>query len=204
MTQETLVTIYGSGFRSPLWVDYMFGSPPMRLDVVSVGGSEIVVRMPPQPPTCGNISAAFKVTLVDTGLSVTGGEFAYIGNTPMILSVSPSSVTPVDADNLPAGTSFVITGQEFAAPVQVRVNGIPVPDQYVILTPPSTITLAGTGLEQVLSPNAIGLLYDTVPCDGGNRDVATPVDVTVTNLESGCTDTLSPGITYQPWDDTCN
>ncbi len=204
MTEETLVTIYGSGFRSPLWVDYLFGNPPMRLDVVSVAGSEIVVRMPPQPPNCGNIVAAYRVTLVDSGLTKDGGQFAYIGNTPMILSVSPASVTPVDADNLPANTQFVITGQDFASQVQVSVNGIPVPDQYVIVTPPNTITLAGAGLEQVLSPNGIGLLYDTVACPGGNRDVATSVPVTVTNVESGCTDTLDPGITYQPWDTACN
>ncbi len=204
MTEETLVTIYGSGFRSPLWVDYLFGSPPMRLDVVSVGGSEIVVRMPPQPPSCSNIVASYKVTLVDSGLTKEGGQFAYIGNTPMILSVSPASVTPIDADNLPTGTQFVISGQEFSSQVQVSVNGVPVSDQYVIVTAPNTITLAGTGLEQVLSPNGIGLVYDTVPCDGGNRDVATSVPVMVTNVESGCSDTLDPGITYQPWDDSCH
>ena len=203
MTQETLVTIYGSGFRSPLWVDYLFGSPPLRLDVVSVGGSELVVRMPPQPPNCGNISAAFKVTLVESGLIKEGGQFTYIGNTPMIISINPPTVTPSDADNLPINTTFTISGQGFEPEMQVEVNGYALPAANVVVnTANQTITLVDVW--SVMAPNNIGLIYDTVPCDGGNRDVATSVPVTVTNLVSGCSDTLDPGITYQPWDTACN
>ncbi|RLE24162.1 MAG: hypothetical protein DRJ65_10450, partial [Acidobacteria bacterium] len=64
------IIIYGSGFEAPLQVD--FGD--IRLDVLSVSGTELLVRFPVDvPPSCSNLTESFKVTLLESGSTIEGG-----------------------------------------------------------------------------------------------------------------------------------
>ncbi|RLE34215.1 MAG: hypothetical protein DRJ61_05650, partial [Acidobacteria bacterium] len=64
------IIIYGSGFEAPLQVDFA----TIRLDVLSVSGTELLVRFPVDtPPSCANITASFTVTLLESGSVIEGG-----------------------------------------------------------------------------------------------------------------------------------
>jgi len=207
----TLVTIFGSGFQTPLtvdWVPVTPGAPTLRLEVVSVSGSEVVVRMPAlTPPLCDDALGQFLLKEVDTNLSTTGGEFTYLGNLPKVLSVDNPIVTP-SADGLsidsPNPNQVVISGSHFIEPVRVTIGNYVMPDGDVAVSDGGTkITV-----KNLPSPKAMGLVYDTGTCVNGSgvqgvKDAATPVDITVTNLTGGCSAFLPGGLVYEPYDLTC-
>jgi len=212
MEGQNLVTILGSGFRSPLWLEYLHGSPPMRTEVISVSGSELVVKMPEMvPPQCNDIVASFKVTLTDSGLTAEGGQYKYKGLTPMVLSVDPAIVHPPDANSVDIN-ELTINGRNFQSPISVAINGLvftegtsSITGVTVTVVDENTITV--TGLQTAIGPDAIGLHYDTTTCTiggaNGVRDVATAVPVSVTNTAAQCTATLPGGLTYEPYDTSC-
>ena len=209
MVGGTLVTIYGSGFQSPLFVEWQGVSPPQRPDVVAVSGSEVVVRMPGiSPPGCSGKTGTFKITETDSNLTAEGGSFTYNGNNPEILSIDNPTVRPVDADSaITDPTQITITGQNFQPPLSVKIGNYVMPDADV------TVSSDGTQITvtNLPSPDDMNLQYNTGSCNNTNTnpptpgviDVATPVDVTVTNLTGNCASTLPGGLTYQPWDLTC-
>jgi len=207
MEGGNVVTIYGSGFRAPLWVD--FSGENLRTEVISVSGTQITVKMPAiVPPRCDDLSGAFTVTLRDNGTTTSGGNYTYLGWTPLLLSVEPPILSPPDANSVNVD-ELTIHGQNFHAPVQVAINGRTftesTPGVTLTLVDENTITLSG--ILNLIGPDNIGLQYDTTSCviNGGNgvRDVATAVDVSVTNLTGHCTATLGQGLTYEPYDTTC-
>ncbi|NOZ94471.1 MAG: choice-of-anchor D domain-containing protein [Acidobacteria bacterium] len=211
MEGNNLVTIFGSGFRSPLWVDYLHGTPPMRTEVVSVSGAELVVKMPAvEPPQCGDIVAAFRVTLTDSNAKTEGGQYKYRGITPLVLSVDPAIVGPPDADSVDID-ELTINGRNFHSPVSVSINGLVFTEGTssttgvtVTLVDENTITL--TGVRHAIGPLDIGLAYDTSACGTngvGIQDVATAVPVTVTSVAANCSATLPGGLSYEPYDTTC-
>ncbi len=206
MEGENLVTIFGSGFRSPLWVDYLHGTPPMRTEVVSVSGSELVVKMPAvEPPECGDIVANFRVTLTDSSLSTEGGQYKYKGLTPVVLSVEPTVATASNNGDSVDVSTLTIHGRNFHSPVNVAVNGLIFTKPAVSVVDENTLTVDVSG--DAIAPNAIGLQYDTTSCGtngAGVQDVATAVPVSVTNAAAQCTATLPGGLTYEPWDTACH
>lgn len=211
MEGNNLVTIFGSGFRSPLWVDFLHGNPPLRTEVVSVSGSELVVKMPAvEPPECGDIVASFRVTLTESSSTTEGGQYKYQGLTPLVLSVDPAIVRPPNADGVDIN-ELTISGRNFHSPISVSINGLVFTEGTnsgtgvtVTLVDENTITL--TGVQYAIGPSDIGLAYDSSGCGtngAGTQDVATPVPVSVTNVAAQCTATLPGGLTYEPYDTTC-
>ncbi len=188
----TVVTIFGGGFRDPLLVDW--GS--LRVETISVSGSEVLVRMPALVPVpCGDTTGSFTLTHSDTGLTASGGSFTYIGPSPIIIAVQPSS-----AEYAPA-TPVTISGQEFTDPAVVQFGSSP--EQL-----PATFIDSSTLQVDIPDPITIpGFAFDEVACfkSGveGVRSIPTGVDVTVTNVATGCSDTLQNGFAYIPSDDTC-
>ena len=205
-TESTDVTILGSGFTSPMIVEWLGESPALRPDVLSITGSEILVRMPPLvPPSCGDRSAGFRVTETDSNQSVQGGNFTYLGESPIVASVSPNLVVPAEGDpsgtiQQPANQTLVITGQNFHAPVRVSIGGYVLPDSAVTVDSDTQITVT-----YIPTPTEINLGYLTATCVDSNnnvgaRDIPTNVAVTVTNITGNCSNTLSSGLAYEPWD----
>lgn len=203
----TEVTIFGSGFVSPLTVDYLgFDSVNgLRLNPTSISGSQMVVVMtPPDDLRCAEVTGPFRVVLLETpGDPVSGGSFTYLGESPTLLSISPSVVDETADGAGVSPTEAVITGSNFSPSVRVQIGGATLAASAVEVVSETTINV-----EQLPAPNDIGLAFDTVACvngDGiaGRRRVPTPVDVSVTNTNGNCTDTLSDALTYQPQNTAC-
>jgi hypothetical protein len=194
-----LVIIYGSGFEDPLQV-FLGGE---LMEVVSVSGTELVVRIPDDLGTeCQGSTDAFKVVLLESGLETDGGNFTIIGNSPTVLSVSPiilqeDAVGDLDPDDI------TITGQDFADEVLVEVG------TYVI--PSSQVTVnSATSIDVDNLPNAgtLGITFVTTPCTlalgrPGEQSSATPLAVSVTNFPGACKDTLQGAIVVEPFDSAC-
>ncbi len=188
------IIIYGSGFEAPLQVDH----GTTRLDVLSVSGTELLVRFPVDtPPSCVNVTASFTVTLLESGAVTDGGTFTFLGSNPQIFGVDPIFVS----EN--GGGTLTITGEYFSPDLIVSINN------YRLLSGHVTVT-GTTHIEVDVVPDIdlIGLVWDTSACVDGNgipgvRIVPTPVDITVTNLPGECSDTLAGGLVYEPLNQDC-
>ncbi|MDH3813582.1 MAG: IPT/TIG domain-containing protein, partial [Acidobacteriota bacterium] len=115
-----LVIIYGSGFEDPLQV-FLAGN---QMEVVSVSGTELVVKIPDDLGTqCGSTSGSFRVVLLESGLETQGGNFTIAGNTPTVLSVSP--IILQEDGSIPSNLvpdAITIIGQLFSGEVLVSVG----------------------------------------------------------------------------------
>jgi|GEM_PF-2498133 len=204
----TVVTIYGNGFEDPLQVDFL-GAGTIRLETVAVSGTEVIARFPDdETPECQDTTATFRITLTeqppDPGVGVVeGGSFTYLGLNPVVISVDPpivqetlggAGVTPMEVD---------VYGQRFTDEALVRIDGYTIPSQYVFVENDTKIHVS-----QLPSPNDFNLVWDTSTCvtpqgQNGTRRVATPVEVTVTNIPGECSDTLTGGLVYEPQTSEC-
>jgi PKD repeat protein len=190
-TGGTLVTIFGEGFDEPVAVS--FGG--IAQQVISVTGTEIVVRTVPVTVTgCGaGAGGPVTVTNIETSATATGPAFNYQGPPePIITNVQPAS-GPASG-----GTVVTITGSNFDPPARVTFGA---QAGNVTATSPTSITVT-------TPPFAGG--FDSVACDdtpgdgqAGTRQVPEAVDVTVTNLDTSCTDTLVGAFSYLPPDASC-
>ncbi len=193
-----LVIIYGSGFEDPLQV--FFGGNQM--EVISVSGTEIVVRIPDTLGTeCNPTSGDFRVVLLESNLEATGGSFTILGNSPQVLSVSPVIIPESDLGT-PAA-DITINGRFFATDVLVRVGNY--------IAPSSTVTVnSATSIDVDNLPgiDELGVSFDPTPCilpggQPGVRSASTPVAVTVTNFPGSCEDTLEGAIVIEPSSTVC-
>jgi hypothetical protein len=203
--EGTEVTIFGSGFVSPIQVDYLGFSSPLRVDPTSISGSQMVVRMPaPTDPRCTAVTGAFRVRLLESPNNpVEGGSFSYFGNTPTISSIVPSTVSEI-ADGVGVDpSSAVIMGKNFASSMRVTFDDVPLLSSAFDVASDTEIDVT-----QLPSPNDLGLAFDTVACVNGSgvagrRQVPTPIDIMVTNTNANCSDTLTNGLTYEPQNTEC-
>ena len=175
----TPVTIFGTGFASPLAVT--LGG--VAAFVQSVSATELVV-MPALPLNCSQVSGnAVVVTNLSTGETATNSAvvFNYVIPAVKVLNVSPNSGAPgitatITGTNLPAATTS--TGVTFGGNSAIVQSASPT--AVVVTVPPATN----------VAPPACGLnpVGTVLP--------ATPVDVTVTNLDDQCAGSLGGGFTY--------
>lgn len=189
------IVIYGSGFEAPLQVDFA----DIRLDVLSVSGTEILVRMPiDTPPSCTNVTGSFVVTLLESGLFADGGTFTYLGSTPQIFGIDPIFVQEtLDGDGVNP-FQVTITGDYFNSNLIVEVGGFRIANNDIDVLNVNTIDV-----NRIPTPNDFGITWDQSPCitDAGLQGIrrtATPVNVTVINLPGNCSDTLAGGLVYEP------
>jgi hypothetical protein len=194
------IVIYGAGFEAPLQVD--FGN--VRLDVLSVSGTEILVRFPVDAqPTCSNVTSSFTVTLIESGATIDGGTFTFLGSSPQIFGVDPIFVQEEADGDAVTPNDVVITGDYFNEDLIVEVGGFRIASIDIDVLNVNTIDV-----HRIPAPNDFGITWDQTPCvtdDGlqGIRESPTPVDVTVINLPGRCEDTLAGGLVYEPEDNTC-
>ncbi|MEP7010439.1 MAG: IPT/TIG domain-containing protein [Acidobacteriota bacterium] len=191
----TQVTIQGQGFDEPLTV----GLGGFAAFVQSVTGTRIVARSPIVSITsCAAVvgSPLAQVTNIETGDSSTAaGSFRYRPIDPVITGVSPSNGAQ-GGNTLVTLTSAVGTFTGFESPLRVTFGGQPAsivsvtPGSVVVRTPP----FSGAFLQETCTSGSLT----------GMRNAPTPVPVVVTNLTTGCDDTIANGFSYLPSDTTCH
>lgn len=198
-TGGTRVTIFGQGFDDPVAVTLGgIGQTP-----VSVTGTEVVFITSGVPltscPANGIVAVnTVSVTNIDTGDSGSANiGFNYSVPLPLIFGVSPQSGS--------IGSNVTLSGQNFSANVQV-LFGDPASGASAAI-----ISKSATAITVRVPTPAAGFVFNTEPCDGngdgiagGTRNIATPISVTVRNLDgTGCLVTLSNAFTVSPQNTTC-
>jgi len=196
----TKVTIIGRGFQAPVdvrlaGVPQQFVSAPYSCS--SPAGSQCidVTTAPVTVANCGQApSGPVTVTNLGTGQTATSSvTFTYTSNRALLTSISPTSG--------PAAGGFQITLQGNLFPVSDRVrvtlNGVSASGVVAVSTQKITAT----------APPFTGA-FDSVTCTApngtaGTRFVPKAVDVQASDLDSGCSDTLSLGFSYLPADSSC-
>jgi hypothetical protein len=200
---DDLISIYGSGFEDPLKVTFA----NIDMDVKAISGTEIVVGFPDNTaPVCNQVTGTFTVSLLESNRSATGGSFTLLGNKPLVTGVEPAIVQSQDLDNDDPDhveesvnpSTVTVRGQGFQETATIAVNTLVLGAGEYSVEDDSTIAINNLPTAQDL-----GLVWNTSTCTTdtgvvGQRRVATPVDVTVTNYPGGCSDTLSGAIVYQP------
>ncbi|MEO1366695.1 MAG: IPT/TIG domain-containing protein [Acidobacteriota bacterium] len=191
----TLVTIFGQGFEEPVAVEM----GQVAQQVISVTGTEIVVRTVRVPISCANQVGAVGVTNIETNEGVTGPPFIYVPIDPVLISVDQSDANDGDAAG---GQTIEIIGVPrsfglgFDQPVRVTIDGVPA----------TVLGFDGVDTLTVLTPAFTGN-FSTETCftggGQGSQQVPETVDVTVTNINTGCNDTLTNGFTYNPANPAC-
>ena len=198
----TLVTIFGQGFDEPVAVS--LGGRAQQ--VISVSGSEIVVRtVPAEVTNCTVSTGETRVVNIETGANSDSSnppEFFYRFFPLAIYNVSPFSgpqagntLVTITVANFgsPLVVQFVIGGTSFGGNVQ-------------------STTATSIGVRSPAVPNTV---FTEVDCDEngdpappapdptGKRYVAVSADIKVTDPTTGCTATLNGVFTFNPTDTSC-
>lgn len=187
----TLVTLFGQGFEEPVAV----GLAGFGQQIISVTGTEIVVRTARVNLSCASVAGATTVTNIETNERITSGPtFTYLPIVPRVVGVSPPQGPESGLNQITIiGSAGVSSG--FVAPLRVLVNGVLANVQTV--SPTQII---------VTAPRFTGT-FPVTPCtvgpDTGEQNAPIGVSVQVINLDTGCEDTLSAAYTYLPADTTC-
>ncbi|MEM8993967.1 MAG: IPT/TIG domain-containing protein [Acidobacteriota bacterium] len=191
----TLVTIFGQGFEEPVAVEM----GQVAQQVISVTGTEVVVRTVRVPITCANQTGPVRVTNIETNEGVAGPPFIYVPIDPVLISVDQSG--PNDGDPAGGQTIEIIGlprsfGVGFDEPVRVTIDGVPA----------TVLSFDGIDTLRVLTPAFTGN-FETETCftSGGQGTLQLPetVNVEVTNINTGCDDTLNNAFTYDPANSSC-
>jgi PKD repeat protein len=190
-TGGTTVTISGQGFAAP--VEVQFGGTTQSVDSVkpaTIVAHTVAVAVAGCKPPSGPLT----VKNLNTGETATTGLlFTYTVPQPAILQVTPT------AGKQAGGDSLSITGRGFDSNLRVTVGG-------TVATGPQ-VSADGTSVT-VTTPVYSGA-FDAVACDDngdgqmGMRSVPKAVDVQVTSLATGCSDTFAKAFTYNPTDASC-
>lgn len=192
------VIITGHGFDEPLTVT--LGGVIQSL--ISVSGTEIIFNSSPFANVACDArpSSTLVVTNHEGGATASSGVFIAGPTSPVVNGVSPNSRT--------VGQTTTVSGQNFPALNDVRVafggsGGTGGSAASISSASATSITVT------VPSPPP-GFVFNTEACDGngdgipgGTRPVPTPMDVTVSNLDTGCFDVLPNGLTLVPTSTAC-
>jgi hypothetical protein len=192
----TLVTIFGQGFEEPVAVS--LGG--FAQSIVSVTGTEIVVRTSRVSISCASVSAPTTVTNIETNENISNGPlFTYLPIRPGIVGVTPGSGFQDGGTLITISGGTRSLGRGFQAPLRVLINNVLANVVSVTPTEIVAVTPAFTGT------------FTTAPCTlpgpppvTGTQNVPFAASVRVINLDTSCEDTLTGGFTYIPSDGTCH
>ncbi|MHB0969275.1 MAG: IPT/TIG domain-containing protein [Thermoanaerobaculia bacterium] len=187
----TKVTIYGYGFDDPVAVSLAgIAAQPIR-----VSGTEIIVNSGGVDLAgCSDISGDVVVTNVEDGGSAELTDaWIYRVPQPTIASVNPSPVAE-------GGVVTVgVVGADPAAITRFTLGDLS-------LNPTSVTIVDGVPYFALVIPAGV-IEFPQVTCTAGTvqgeRNGPLTVDVEYLNVFTGCTDTLSSGLTITPLDTTC-
>jgi hypothetical protein len=189
-TGGTRVRIDGVGFDAPVAVTIggVVATP------VSVNGTEVVaITSALRNPACGDSGGPVSVTNIENGDSASGPTFTFTVPKPIVLSVSPTTVTAggsvtVKVLNAQAGVGRITIGGKTAVITGEIFNGDGTADLAV--TVPTNFTFA---TEPCVDINGIA----------GVRRLPLTVSITYTNLVTTCAATLPDGLDVNPTDTSC-
>ncbi|HEV7507844.1 MAG TPA: IPT/TIG domain-containing protein [Thermoanaerobaculia bacterium] len=186
----TRTSIQGNGFNDPVAVSFTFGGIGVAQQPLSVTGTQIVILTTPAPlsgtcPRNGLItSTGVTVTNIDNGNTASAPiGFNFQVPLPLISGISPLSGG--------TGAPVTISGSGFSTlPNNVQVifgdptSGSTATNVHVV----SDMTITAT-----VPAKPASFTFDTTPCPTGTtgtRKVATPINVTVQNLDTTCLSTF--------------
>lgn len=183
-TGGTRITIDGTGFVGPVTVTV----GGVAAQPISVSGTKVVaITGALEVASCGDSGGPVVVTNIVNGDSASGPSFTYRVPKPLISAISPASVT--------AGLSVQVTVNN-ASPGVTRIK---LGDRELFPTT-SVFNDDGSALFTVTVPT--NFEFPTEACsvggEAGTRQLPVTVDVTYTNLETGCTNTLGDGLEILP------
>jgi hypothetical protein len=180
----TPVTIYGAGFQAPVAVSLA----GIAAHVNSVSATEIVV-LPGNPliEGCSDITGPISVVNIDTGDGATSANtltFTYVVPKPNIQSIVPTN----DAGG--ANTQATITGTGFPLPGNAQVKfGSKI--AFIVTGTQGSLTVT-------IPPGSVTTAPACTPPNGsGALQVVETVDVTVTDVITGCTATAPQAFSYE-------
>lgn len=191
----TIVTIQGQGFDEPLTATLA----GVAASIISVSGTQVVVRSPVVTITnCNEPTGPIGVVNIETGDGDdTQGDitFRFRAIRPVITSIVPNSGPGA------GGNAVTINGSVG------QFTGFDPPVRVVFGDRPAAITSTSPGAIGVIVPAFNGTFNERACNAGGGVEgmefVPTAVAVTVTNLNTGCADTVANGYSYIPADTSC-
>jgi hypothetical protein len=189
-TGGTKVVIDGIGFNDPVAVSIGgFAAQPIKV----TGTQVTAVTLNVVPPTCADFGGPIVVTNIDNGDSATGPTFTYKVPKPVITGVNPTIVNQ--------GANVTIT----VANAIAGTNKITLGDKTAFVTSGSINPTTGVGTFTVTVPS--NFTFQTQACTVGSvvgvQAVPLTVNVTYTNVETGCTDTVSGILQINPPSNAC-
>jgi hypothetical protein len=190
-TGGTRVQIDGIGFVAPVAVS--IGG--VAAQPISVSGTRVIALTGPVNITsCGDTGGPVSVTNIVNGDTTQGPAFTYRVPKPTVVGVSPSPV--VEGGNV----------QVVVANAQPGLNRIRVGDRVVF---PTSAVFSNDGSATFTVAVPTNLTFATRACTSGSGVAGTEfvplvVDVTYTNVASGCTDTADDALTVTPADTSCH
>jgi PKD repeat protein len=189
-TGGTTVTIGGSGFSGSLQVQ--LGGVVQNL-TGETSTTLTVQTVPVTVTNCNPPSGPVTVTQLTTGESVTSPlTFTYTVPKPVVTSLSPTSGPQA------GGNTLTIHGSSFESNVRVEIGGVA-----------ATVgSVSSDGTQIAVTVPAFTGTFSTTTCtdssgNSGKMNVGKAVDVTVTGLSTGCSDTFPQSYTYEPSDTSC-
>jgi PKD repeat protein len=201
-TGGTLVTIEGQGFDEPVAVAFEEGSVAVTPAIISVTGTQVVVRTPAiRIENCEDFVGITRLVNIETGLEATGPAFRFEVADLVISGLSPTSGPEA------GGNPVTITGAGIFEPVVTFSR-----DDFEGTGVVTSAASNGSSVT-VTAPRFPGSAFLTEACDDngdgqeGTRRIPTPVDVFVESRFSGCPVDEEPQLlgsyTYLPADTTC-
>lgn len=188
-TGGTRVQIDGVGFLAPVAIT--IGG--VAAQPISVSGTRIIALTSGVAlTTCGDRTGPVSVTNIVNGDTASGPSFTYRVPRPTIVSASPNPVTE--------GSNIGI----LVANAQPGVNRLRVGDRVVS---PTSTTFDANGNATFTVAVPTGFTFPTRACTIGNvvgtQFVGIALDLTYTNVGTGCTDTAASLLTVNPADTSC-
>ena len=199
-------------------VEFLGVTPALRLEIISVSGTELLVKFPDNAdPVCVDATGLFRVTLLERVTlaaigTATGGNFTYLGNQPLVTNVLPRFIQTGGSGNWVDPSAITIYGRDFASEVYVDIGTGDGHRQRLDSSSVTVVSPEQINLINLPTPNDFNLQWQTTSCitqlgEEGIRLVPTAIDVTVTNFPSDgpdeCNDTLLGALVYEPEDTTC-
>ncbi|HEY4639981.1 MAG TPA: IPT/TIG domain-containing protein [Thermoanaerobaculia bacterium] len=189
-TGGTKVVIDGIGFNDPVAVVIGgFAAAPIKVTGTQVTAVTSAIAL----TSCADVTGPITVTNIDNGDQAPGPNFTYKVPKPVIISVSPTSVSP--------GASITIQVAN-AVPGTTKIT---VGDKAAFITNASTN--ATTNVTTFTATIASNFTFQTQPCTAGGvtgtQNVPLSANVVYLNLESGCTDTATGALQINPASVAC-
>ncbi len=196
----TRLTIFGSGFEGPAAVSFTFTNPNVSVaqTVLAVSGTEIqIITSPaPLPTTCPKNGLISSTSVAEVNINTGDGNTAPIG---FSFELPTPSITGIQPNERGIGQTVTIQGHDFS-PVNTAVTfGASSGGSSA-----QVLSSSATSISVVVPSPPQGFTYNTVPCgNGGMKNAATPITVTVTDTSTGCSSSFTNGFLLDPPDMTC-